>query len=445
MRYKFLKCLSVVAIMFLVMFSFPFYSEAAMAEDGTLIITSMPKIREYCVGDTLSTKGLSLAIQYNSGEVEPISGNYNTEYDFSLPGERLVTVSYTKDDKEYRTSFAAMVYEKPILYSENVTVKEGEQFTIPVYISKNCGIMGIQIEIAYDKDCFTPVEVIECNYFSNGSVNDSIETSKDNTFNVIWTGSEKISENGKMFSIKFTCKKRPSNATSNIVIRSQKTGTYNQNYADINCEAGQSIVTVSEASQNGPEVPQNPEEQIISKKPLENLVVTMADWKEDNKASSPKLQGNLGNGEVTYYYSTKPNSGYTTAKPSKVGKYYLKVVVEETEQYACGITTCSFKISSADIKSKKPVISSIKNIKGKKLQLRLAKKIPKATGYQIKYSLKSNMKGSKKKSIAGKSLSIVLKSLKKKTYYIQIRAYEKVGKRIYYSKWSNKVKCKVKK
>ena len=78
------------------------------------------------------------------------------------------------------------------------------------------------------------------------------------------------------------------------------------------------------------------------------------------------------------------------------------------------------------------------------------KKVNGATGYQIRYSLKSSMKSAKKVNVkaGAKSktkLSVKVKSLKAKTtYYVQVRAYTKDGTKTIYSDWSKKKKVKTK-
>ena len=68
------------------------------------------------------------------------------------------------------------------------------------------------------------------------------------------------------------------------------------------------------------------------------------------------------------------------------------------------------------------------------------------TGYQIQYSLKKNFKSSKKVFVKDyKKTSYKVKKLKKrKTYYVRIRTYTKVGKATFYSPWSKKKKVRVK-
>ncbi len=76
------------------------------------------------------------------------------------------------------------------------------------------------------------------------------------------------------------------------------------------------------------------------------------------------------------------------------------------------------------------------------------KKVKKASGYQVKYSTskKFTKKATKVKRVArGSATSVKLKSLKsKRTYYVKIRAYQKVGKTYVYSKWTKVKKVRVK-
>ncbi|MDD6065397.1 MAG: fibronectin type III domain-containing protein [Firmicutes bacterium] len=74
------------------------------------------------------------------------------------------------------------------------------------------------------------------------------------------------------------------------------------------------------------------------------------------------------------------------------------------------------------------------------------KKTGEVSGYQIRYALKSNMKGAKTKNISGyrKSSVKLTKLQSKKKYYIQIRTYKTVKGKKYYSEWSAKKSGKTK-
>lgn len=105
---------------------------------------------------------------------------------------------------------------------------------------------------------------------------------------------------------------------------------------------------------------------------------------------------------------------------------------------------------SSKIKNMQPAavkLLSAKNQKGKKAKI-IWKKNTKANGYQVQYSMKKNFKsGIKNITIRkNKTTSTVLKKLKKKkTYYVRIRTYKKIGNKTYYSKWSNVKSVKIKK
>jgi len=95
-------------------------------------------------------------------------------------------------------------------------------------------------------------------------------------------------------------------------------------------------------------------------------------------------------------------------------------------------------------------VKSLKVAKGKKcFTVKWAKQSAtnqkKFNGYQIRYSLKSNMSSAKYATAGKASKSKTIKKLKaKKRYYVQVRTYTKKGGKIFYSKWSVKKSVKTK-
>lgn len=95
------------------------------------------------------------------------------------------------------------------------------------------------------------------------------------------------------------------------------------------------------------------------------------------------------------------------------------------------------------VQSTKAKIKSAKNIKTRKIKLKLSGRGV-CTGYKIQYGLKKNFKGAK--TVTNKSATVTLKKLKaKKTYYIRVRAYKKISGKTYYGKWSSRKSVKIKK
>lgn len=93
----------------------------------------------------------------------------------------------------------------------------------------------------------------------------------------------------------------------------------------------------------------------------------------------------------------------------------------------------------------KVTIKKIRNVKGRKIEIQY-NKINKADGYQIRYSLKSNMMGSSKTKTTTKTKYTLTSLKKKKKYYIQVRAfgYDSSGDKVY-GKWSAKKSVKINK
>lgn len=99
--------------------------------------------------------------------------------------------------------------------------------------------------------------------------------------------------------------------------------------------------------------------------------------------------------------------------------------------------------AAAKAAPKKAVIRSIKNIKGRKISLKL-KKIKDAKGYQIRYCDNKRFQGYINKNT--KNIKVIIRGLDKRTrYWVKARAYKKVDGRKKYGTWSKVKKIKIKK
>ena len=115
----------------------------------------------------------------------------------------------------------------------------------------------------------------------------------------------------------------------------------------------------------------------------------------------------------------------------KKSTYYIKVYsgYHDDAEYA-------FKVTKSAISSLEET-PSIDSLTGKSKGMKIVlKKSKHASGYQIRYSTKSSMRGDK--TINVKSTSKSINGLKKNTtYYVQVRAYTKNSKgKTVYSKWA---------
>lgn len=93
-------------------------------------------------------------------------------------------------------------YEAFLVIFSFVYFAELSSDTVPVLIENNPGLMGYKIIIRYDKG-LVPVKVTQGEAIKGGNFNDSIETSDNNEFVVVWSNTADKKTNGKLFEIKF--------------------------------------------------------------------------------------------------------------------------------------------------------------------------------------------------------------------------------------------------
>lgn len=148
----------------------------------------------------------------------------------------------------------------------------------------------------------------------------------------------------------------------------------------------------------------------------------------DGKVKNPtiKVYNTEGKQISSKYYTVKKSSGR-----KNVGKY--KYTITFTNGYK------GKKIVYFTINPKSAKLTSFKRgLNG--FTAKWEKVATQASGYQIRYSMKSSMAGSKVVTVKNyKTTSKKITHLKKnKKYYVQIRTYKTVSKVKYYSGWSGK-------
>lgn len=160
------------------------------------------------------------------------------------------------------------------------------------------------------------------------------------------------------------------------------------------------------------------------------------------KAAAPKVvlsknlytyNGRVKKPEVTVTLDGKKLSSkkYTVCYSSgrkKVGTYTVKVTVKSTKK----TTKATFFIV--------PKTTQIRSLSkgGKSFTVKWFRKGPQVTGYQLQYSTSKSFNNPKSKRIKGYNHNTkkVKKLGKKKTYYVRVRTYKKIGNATYFAKWS---------
>ena len=189
---------------------------------------------------------------------------------------------------------------------------------------------------------------------------------------------------------------------------------------------------------------------------VNNADVTYSGYDKD-KTGIQKITVTCNGLTTSYYVTVKAKSEPTatpTVKPTKQPTVTPKATATVKPTRTPSVTASANPTTAPDddaAATKKPKKTSSKNPKGtkiakvkagsKKLVVKVKAQKVKTNGYQIRYSLKKNMKGSKTITLTRNTrTSATIKKLKgRKTYYIQVRTYRKIGKKKYYSTWSKAV------
>ena len=77
---------------------------------------------------------------------------------------------------------------------------------------------------------------------------------------------------------------------------------------------------------------------------LVDLYVSIESWAADGEPSAPSVEGNLGQGAVTYTYSADGGKTYTSDIPNTVGNYLVKATIAETQNYLSAEAENEFSI-----------------------------------------------------------------------------------------------------
>ena len=152
------------------------------------------------------------------------------------------------------------------------------------------------------------------------------------------------------------------------------------------------------------------------------------------------------NGTVLVTAAWKGNSAKKATLTVTVGtgKEEESTTKKEESSASSGETTVTVPGTTKKVKISKPVIKKVSA--GKKKFSVTFKSGKSRDGYQIAYCLNKKFKrGVKKHWVKKSSVKVTVSKLKKKrTYYVKIRAYKKVGKKKVYGSWSKVKKIKTK-
>lgn len=120
------------------------------------------------------------------------------------------------------------------IYSTITEVDAGSQITVPILVDNNQGFAGFDIKLTFDSSILTPVRVdASDDIILGGMLNDTIGYSSDeNVIDIIWSGSNNITENGVLFSVVFEVNPDAQGETA-IQMSYVQRNTFNEDIDDV--------------------------------------------------------------------------------------------------------------------------------------------------------------------------------------------------------------------
>lgn len=129
------------------------------------------------------------------------------------------------------------------IYANEITAEPGSTISIPVYISKNSGFMGVSLTFSY-ADVFTAKSVDKGSLIKTGLFDDSIGTGSSNDFKVVWCGTRNITEDGEICILNFDVDDSASGEYT-IKVSYESQNTFDSNYKDVKLSCDNIKVKIS--------------------------------------------------------------------------------------------------------------------------------------------------------------------------------------------------------
>ncbi len=146
-------------------------------------------------------------------------------------------------------------------YAEGVTAEPGEEIQVPVKIKGNTGIAGFEIDVRYDKEVLTPINEVVKSDLLKGQFENGIEVALDSnadSFNVLWAGTDNMTEDGVVFTLKFQVSDQASGSTNISLTVKDEDLVYDENLENVPVDC-QPVTVNIESGQ--PDKPTKPSEE----------------------------------------------------------------------------------------------------------------------------------------------------------------------------------------
>lgn len=125
-------------------------------EPVSLFILTMPDQVMFQEGDPIDYTGLTAAVQMDNGEMRKVAlSNLQLAMEDVGGGNKKVTATYGEVSTEFVITVTAkpeLPADAPTFAVEDAVVCAGKEFTVPVNIRNNSGIVSLKLKVEYDTD-----------------------------------------------------------------------------------------------------------------------------------------------------------------------------------------------------------------------------------------------------------------------------------------------------
>lgn len=233
--------------------------EVQKPEISRISFNASAKKLRFNVGEKIDTTGLELLVGYSNGDTSIITSGFTTDYDFSTPGTKTVTVSYGGKSTSYDVEVLENTSsDTPKIEISSEKCYSGSSAIVDVKL-KSKDVYDGNMTIEYDADNLKLVSVEACGALSDRQVTINPEYS-ENQIRISFSGTTPVISNDTILKIKFTAFNN-AEGTANIKVFEtkiyDKTGNPITTYAsdgkiDItNVVYGASVTNIQSVSSNG--------------------------------------------------------------------------------------------------------------------------------------------------------------------------------------------------
>lgn len=158
--------------------------------------------KEYYVGDSLISEEIGILVDYSNGVENLIKNGFTTDYDFSTPGTKTVTVSYGGQTTSYDVEVLDNISNNtPKIEISSEKCYSGTNATVDVKLTSNDVYDGNMI-IEYNPSKVVVIDAEECGALSGRQV--AINTEYDsNKIKITFAGTTPITSDGTIIKLTF--------------------------------------------------------------------------------------------------------------------------------------------------------------------------------------------------------------------------------------------------